>query len=30
MWLMDHGNEGSLKLKKLEQDIADMGGTLVR
>lgn len=30
MWLMDHGNEGTVKLKKLEQDIADVGGTLVR
>lgn len=30
MWLQDHSREGSAKLKKLEQDIADLGGTLVR
>lgn len=30
MWLQDHSPEGTLKLKKLEHDIADLGGTLVR
>ncbi len=30
MWLHDHSIDGRMKLKKLEEAIADLGGTLVR